>query len=77
MFVHAVLECFASVDEDDGNFVIELTSEFGVGIDVNLLPGEAAATGELGKTLLHDLTKMAALPRVNHNVVSGWHASRF
>ena len=41
-FVHAVLERFAAVDKDDGNFVGKLAAKTGIGIDVNLLPGEWA-----------------------------------
>jgi hypothetical protein len=43
-FVHAVLEGFAAVDEDYGDFVRELAAELLVGVDVDFLPAEQAAT---------------------------------
>lgn len=77
LLVHAVLESFTSVDEDDRNFVIVLAAQFGVGVHVNLLPSEASAAGEFGKTFFDDLTQVAALAGVDHNVVSLWHVIRF
>jgi len=46
LFVHAVLEGFFAVDEDDRNFVVEAAADFFVGVDVNFLSGEARALGK-------------------------------
>jgi hypothetical protein len=55
LLVHAVLEGFAAVDEDDGNFVVELAAKFGVQVNVNFMPGEAAAARKLGKAFFDNL----------------------
>src|SRR5271157_2085588 len=60
LLVHAVLEGFAAVDEDDGNFVVVEVAECGVGINVHLAPGEAAVFVELDEGLLDDLAKVAS-----------------
>src|ERR1700756_3401024 len=58
LLVHAVLESFPAIDEDDRHFVVELAAEFMVGIDVNFLPGKSAAAGELGETLFYNFAEV-------------------
>src|SRR5579863_5926324 len=65
--VHAVLKRLAAVNEDDGNFVVELAAEFEVGVNVDLAPGEAAAAGELRQALFDHLAQMASLSRIDYN----------
>jgi hypothetical protein len=77
LFVHAVLKRFAAVDEDDGDFVIELAAQFGVAVHVDVAPGEAAAAGELGEALLHDFTEMTALAGINYYAARLRHAGEF
>jgi hypothetical protein len=45
VLVHPVLEGFPPVDKNYRNFVIELPSKFGIGVNINLTPGESAAAG--------------------------------
>ena len=76
LLVHAVLESFATIDEDHGDFVIELPAKFGVGVNVNVAPGKTATAGEFGQTFFYNLTKMAPFTGVNHDVAKLWHAGR-
>ena len=48
LLVHAVLESLATIDEDNGDFVVELPAEFGVGVNVNIAPSKTATAGEFG-----------------------------
>jgi hypothetical protein len=69
MLIHAVLEGFAAVDEDNGDFVIELAAQLIITVHVDLMPIEAPPTMELRDRLFDDLAEMASLPRINHNLV--------
>ena len=71
--VHAVFEGLAAIDEDYGNFIIELAAEVGVGIDVDFLPGESPAPGEFGQALLDYLTEMTALAGIHHDGATCQH----
>jgi hypothetical protein len=73
--VHVVFEGFAAVDEDDRDFVGELTAQKIVGIDVDFLPTEQAAALEFDQTLFDDFAEMAALARVNENFTRGFHVA--
>jgi hypothetical protein len=72
-FVHAVLEGFAAVDEDHGDFVGELATELFVGVDVDFLPPEQAAALELDEAFLYDFAEVAAFARVHQNVAGVGH----
>ena len=74
MFIHAVLEGFAAVDEDYGDFVVVEAADFGVGIYVDFLPGEASAFVEFDEALLDDFAEMASLPGIDDNFPSLRHA---
>jgi hypothetical protein len=74
LFVHAVLESFAAVDEDDGDFVGVTAADFGVGLDVDFAPGETAALFEFGEALFDDFAEMASLARVKDDLAPVWHA---
>lgn len=65
LFVHAVLEGFVAVNEDDGNLIAILAAELGVGIDVDFTPLEAAALMEFDEALLDDFAEMAALTGID------------
>jgi hypothetical protein len=71
-----VLESFATVDEDDGDFVVELAAEFGVGVNVNVAPDKTATARELMEAFFYNLTKMASFTGVNHDVAKLWHAGK-
>jgi hypothetical protein len=75
VFVHAVFEGFAAVDEDDWDFVGELAAELLIGVDVNFLPVEAAAAMEFGQRLLDDLTKVAAFAAVENDLTGVGHGA--
>jgi hypothetical protein len=72
-FVHVIFEGFAAIDEDDGDFVGELTAELIVAVDVNVLPGEAAAAVEFGEGLFDDLAEVAAFAGVDHDLAGLGH----
>jgi hypothetical protein len=61
LLVHAVLEGFAPIDEDDRDFIIELPPEFAVAIHIYFVPDESAAARKFSKTFFHDLTEVTAL----------------
>src|ERR1039458_1389625 len=75
LFVHAVLESLAPVDEDDGHFVIELPPQFGVAIHIHFLPGEPAPARELRQAFLHHLAEVTTFARVDHDLAELWHAA--
>src|SRR5947209_20611796 len=68
LLVHAVLEGFAAVDEDNRDFIGELAAQVFAGIDVYFAPGKAAAALELDQTFLDDFAKMAAFSGINHDL---------
>ena len=72
--VHPVLEGFPAINEDDRDFVVKLTAEFGIAVDVDLAPNEGAMARELGKTFLHHFAEVASLPGINHDCARLWHA---
>ena len=72
-FVHAVLEGFAAVDEDDGHLVGELATKLVVGIDVHFLPAEQAAALELDEAFLDDFAEVATFAGVDQNVAGVGH----
>jgi len=56
LLVHVVLEGFAAIDEDHGDFVVVLAAKVGIGIDIDFLPGEAASAGELRQAFFYNFT---------------------
>jgi hypothetical protein len=72
-FVHAVLEGFVAVDEDDRNFVGELAAELFVAVDVDVLPGKAAAAVEFGQSFFDDFAEVATFAGVNHDLAECRH----
>ena len=60
LLVHAVLERFAAIDEDDGNLVVVLAAKIGIGVNIHIAPVEAAALMELDEALLDDFAEMTA-----------------
>jgi hypothetical protein len=69
-----VLEGFAPVDEDYGDFVIIEETDFGVGVYVDFTPCEPALLVQLDKALLDDFAEMASLARINNNFPALRHA---
>jgi hypothetical protein len=47
LLIHAVLEGFAAIDENNRDFVVELAAKVGVGVNVDLMPGETPAARKL------------------------------
>ena len=72
-FVHAVLEGFAAVDEDDRHLVGELAAKLVVGIDVHFLPAEQAAALELDEAFLDDFAEVATFACIDQNVAGVSH----
>jgi hypothetical protein len=73
-FVHPIFKGLSPIDEDNRDFVVELTAEFRIGIHVNLAPYEAATARQLGKTLFDHFTEVTPLARVHDNIGEFWHA---
>jgi hypothetical protein len=67
LLVHAVLEGFAAVDEDDGDLVVVEAPEGDVGVDVDFAPVEAAAFVEFDEALLDDFAEMTALAGIDND----------
>src|SRR6266404_9722035 len=74
LLIHVVLKSFATVDEDDGDFVCIEAANFGVGVDVNFSPGEAATLVELDDALLDDFAEMTSLAGINDDFPRLRHA---
>jgi hypothetical protein len=72
-FVHAVFKRFAAIDEDDGNFVGELTAQLLIRIDINFMPGEPAPSVQFGQGLFDDLAKMTTLSRIHYYLAQDGH----
>jgi type II restriction enzyme len=64
-----VFEGLAAIDEDDGDLFVVLLAECGVGVDVDLAPLEGGLAVELDERVLDDITEVAALARVDDDVV--------
>jgi hypothetical protein len=76
-FVHAVLEGFAAVNEDDGDFVGELAAELFVAVDVDVLPGEAATAMQFGESLFDDLAEVTSFAGVDDDLTGLGHSGEF
>lgn len=74
LFIHAVLESLAAVDENDRNFVVILPAQFVVRINVDFLPRKSASPREFGKALFDHLAQMTSLARVDDNAPGFLHA---
>jgi hypothetical protein len=72
-FVHAVLERLAAVNEDDWDFIGELTAQRVVAIHVDFFPVEQAATLKLDQAFFYDLAKMTSFTGVNENLARVSH----
>ena len=77
LLIHVIFEGLAAVDEDHGNFVIELPPKFGFGVDVDFVPGEATPSREFDKTFLDHFAQVAALPGIDHNRANARHGQTF
>jgi len=68
VFVHAVLEGLAAIDEDDGDFVGELAAQLLVTVHVNFLPGKASAPMQLVQAFFDDLAEMTPFARIEDDL---------
>jgi hypothetical protein len=73
LFVHAVLEGFATIDEDDGDFVIVEAAYFCAGIYVNFAPVKAPALLKFDEALLDDFAEMTSLAGIDDDFPSLIH----
>ena len=81
LFVHAIFERLAAIDEDDGYLIVVLATEVWIGVNIHVAPVEAAALMEFYEALLDDFAEMAPLPGINDNFpvlhnagsVTGWN----
>jgi len=67
LLVHVILKLFAAVDEDYGDLVGIAATDFGVGVNVDFPPGEAAMLVQLVEALLDDFAEMTSLAGINHD----------
>ena len=74
LLIHVVLKSFATVDEDDGDFVGIKAPDFGVGVHVDFSPGEAAMLVELDDALFDDFAEMTSLAGINDDLPRLLHA---
>src|SRR6266478_8740405 len=74
LLIHVVLKSFATVDENDGDFVCIEAANFGVGVDVDFSPGEAATLVEFDDALLDDFAEMTSLAGINEDFPRRRHA---
>ncbi len=74
LLIHAVLEGFAAVDEDYGDLIGIEASDFGVGVDVDFSPGEAATLVQLDDALFDDFAEMTSLAGINEDFPRRRHA---
>ncbi|HWY56338.1 MAG TPA: hypothetical protein VNZ03_17870 [Terriglobales bacterium] len=72
-FVHVVLEGFATINENNGDFVGELAAELVVAVHVYVLPGEAAAAVQLGESFFDDFAEVASFARVDDDLAEVGH----
>jgi len=72
-----VLEGFAAVDEDYGDFVGELAAELVVGVYVDVVPRKAAAAVEFGEGLFDDFAEVAAFAGVEDYLAEFGHWGEF
>jgi hypothetical protein len=77
LLVHVVLKRFAAVDEDYGDFVGIATPDFGVGVNVDFMPVEAATLLQLDEALLNDFAEMTSLAGINEDFARLRHWSEF
>jgi hypothetical protein len=81
LFIHAVFEGFATVNEDDRDLVVVLTAEVGIGVNIHVAPVEATALMEFDEALLDDFAEMTPLPGIddyfpmlhNSGSLAGWN----
>jgi hypothetical protein len=74
LFVHTVLESFAAVDEDYGNFVGVEASNVGIGVYIDLTPAVPTALLEFDEALLDDFAEMTSLAGINDDFPKLRHA---
>jgi hypothetical protein len=77
LLIHAVLKCFAPVDEDYWDLVGIEPPDFGVRVHVDFSPGEAATLVQLDDALLDDFAEMTSLAGINEDFPRRRHAREF
>lgn len=65
LFIHAILERFAAVNENYGDLVVIEAAGLGVGVHVDFSPGEAATFVQLDQALFDDFAEMTSLAGIN------------
>ena len=71
ILIHAILECLAAVNKDDGHLIVVLPPQLRVTIDVDLMPHKFSLTlGDLER-LFDNVAEMTSGTRVDHHFVHG------
>ncbi len=73
LLVKPIFKGLSAVDKHHRDLVGELALKLVISFNVDLAPAKPAAPLELGKLLLHDLTKVATLARVHDNFAKQRH----
>ncbi len=71
MLGHSVLEGFAAINKNHGNFVGELTPELVIGIHVHFTPGESTAPVQFADRLFDNAVYNPAMPSSNLKPLHG------
>jgi len=74
LLVHVVLKCFAAVDENYRDLVSIAATDFGVGVNIDFPPVEAAALLQFDQALLDDFAEMTSLAGINDDFPSLAHS---
>ncbi len=74
LLVHTVFEGLAAIDEHDRNFIVKLAAKFGIGVDIDFLPGEAAPARQFVQALFHHFTQMTSFAGIDDDGSGIWHA---
>jgi hypothetical protein len=76
LFIHPVLESFATTYEDDWYFVGEFALEVGGRIYIDFDPLERTFSRQFNQGFFYDLAQMAAFPAVEYDLVCIAHVAR-
>jgi hypothetical protein len=77
LFVQAIFEGFTAVNENDRNFVRELSPELVIRLDVNFPPAKASPAFQLCELLFDDLAEVTSFPGIYDDFAQEGHRAEF
>jgi hypothetical protein len=75
LLIHAVLEGFASVNENHRHLVIVFAAHLGIRVYVDFTPGKPSALLQLDEAFFYDLAEMASFARIHYDIPRLRHAT--